>query len=178
MLSFQLPVRPDEVHSSGWKLVFNQNQCTVSRDYYYSSRFNQQYEKLTPTRRRNLLWNLDHPVTRIMQVTDHKYPHTTTIITMKGFDTKSFGKNKERSKKFGDSILIEGFQCPTKKCQCKSCHKYGQLTSLYYQKKEASFKPQKPKAFLFQARDVYACDKSICATQKIFHLVMSHFVCK
>ena len=29
MLSFQLPVRPDEVHSSGWKLVFNQNQCTV-----------------------------------------------------------------------------------------------------------------------------------------------------
>ena len=29
MLSFQLPVRPDEVHSSGWKLVFDQNQCTV-----------------------------------------------------------------------------------------------------------------------------------------------------
>ena len=29
MLSFQLPVRPDEVHSSGWKLAFNQNQCTV-----------------------------------------------------------------------------------------------------------------------------------------------------
>ena len=29
MLSFQLPVRPDEVHSNGWKLVFNQNQCTV-----------------------------------------------------------------------------------------------------------------------------------------------------
>ena len=29
MLSFQLPVRPDEVHSSGWKLVFNYNQCTV-----------------------------------------------------------------------------------------------------------------------------------------------------
>ena len=29
MLSFQLPVRPDEVHSSGWKLVFNKNQCTV-----------------------------------------------------------------------------------------------------------------------------------------------------
>ena len=29
MLSFQLPVRPDEVHSSGWKLVFNYNQYTV-----------------------------------------------------------------------------------------------------------------------------------------------------
>ena len=29
MLSFQLPVRPDEVHSSGWKLVFKNNQCTV-----------------------------------------------------------------------------------------------------------------------------------------------------
>ena len=28
-LVFQLPVRPDEVHSSGWKLVFNNNQCTV-----------------------------------------------------------------------------------------------------------------------------------------------------
>ena len=27
--------------------VFNNNQCTVSRDHNYSSRFNQQYEKPT-----------------------------------------------------------------------------------------------------------------------------------
>ena len=29
MLSFQVPFRPEEVHSSGWKLVFKSNQCTV-----------------------------------------------------------------------------------------------------------------------------------------------------
>ena len=47
------------------------------------------------------------------------------------------------------------------KVQCKSCHKYGHFTSLCYQKKQASFKPRKPKAHMFEAGAVYACSKSI-----------------
>ena len=46
--------------------------------------------------------------------------------------------------------------------QCKSCHKYENFTGLCYQKKQVSFKHRKPKAHMFQAGTVYACDKSIC----------------
>ena len=63
----------------------------------------------------------------------------------------------------GDSIHIEGFQCPAKKCQCKSCHKYGHFTRLCYEKKQTSFKLRKPKAHMLQVGAVYTCDKSICS---------------
>ena len=80
----------------------------------------------------------------------------------KRFDAKNVYKNKERCQKCGDSIHIEGFQCPAKKFQCKSYHKYGHFTSLCHQKKQASFKPRKLKAHMLQAGAMYACDKSIC----------------
>ena len=63
----------------------------------------------------------------------------------KSFDAKKVDKNKERCQKCGDSIHIVGFQCPAKKFQCKSCHKYGHFTSLCYQKKQMSVKPKKTK---------------------------------
>ena len=81
----------------------------------------------------------------------------------KSFDAKNVYKNKERCQKCGDSNHIEGCQCPAKKFQCKSCHKYGHFTSLCYQKKQASFKSRKPKAHMLQAGAVYVCDKSICS---------------
>ena len=62
----------------------------------------------------------------------------------------------------GDSNHIEGLQCPAKKFQCKSCHKYGHYTNLCYQMKQASFMSRKPKVHMLQAGAVYACDKSIC----------------
>ena len=80
----------------------------------------------------------------------------------KSFYAKNVYKNKERFQKSGDSVHIEGFQCPTKKYQCKSCHKYEHFTSLCYKKKQASFKPRKPKVHMLQVGAVYACGKSIC----------------
>ena len=80
----------------------------------------------------------------------------------KSFDARHVYKNKERCQKCGDSLHAEGFQCPTKKYQCKSCHKYGYFISLCYQKKQVSFKPRKPEAHMLQVEAVYACDKSIC----------------
>ena len=71
-------------------------------------------------------------------------------------------RNKERCQKCGGSNNIEVFQCPAKKFQCKSCHKYGHFKSLCYQKKQASFKLRKPKVYMLQTGTVYACDKSIC----------------
>ena len=100
---------------------------------------------------------------------------------MKSFDAKNVYRNMERCQKCGYSNHIEGFQCPTKKLQCKSCHKYGHFTSLCYQKKQALFKSRKPKAHVLQVGAVYACDlvtSQYLATQKIAYPVMNHSVCK
>ena len=50
----------------------------------------------------------------------------------KGFDSMNVYRNKERCQKCGDSKHIEGFQCPAKKFQCKSYHKYGHFISFCY----------------------------------------------
>ena len=106
----------------------------------------------------------------------------------KSFDAKNVYKNKERYQKCWDSNHIEGFQCSAKKFQCKSCHRYGHLPSLCYQKKQASFKPRKQKAHMLQEGAVYTCDKSICShsegssSDESFHLQVkiqqSQAVCK
>ena len=80
----------------------------------------------------------------------------------KQFDVKSAHQSKDRCSKCGDSAHVEGFQCPTKKFQCKACHKFGHFTSLCYQKNQAPFKSRKPKAHQLQAGTVYAKDRAIC----------------
>ena len=52
----------------------------------------------------------------------------------------------------------KGFQCPTKKFQCKVCHKFGHFTTVCYQKNQQisnSFKPRKPKAHQLRAGALY-----------------------
>ena len=74
----------------------------------------------------------------------------------KWFDVTNANQNKERCSNCGDSIHMEGFQCPAKKFQCKACHKFGHFTNLCYQKKQAPFKSRKPKAHQLHAGAVYA----------------------
>ena len=114
------------------------------------------------TRRRSLLYNLYHPVTRMMQVTRSQVPSYYNNHNRKSFDAKHVYKNRQRCQRCGDSVHVEGFQCPAKRYLCKNCHKFGHFSSLCYQKKHISFKPRKPKAHMLQLGAVYACDKSIC----------------
>ena len=74
----------------------------------------------------------------------------------KRFDPKSAHNNKDRCSKCGDTAHIEGFQCPVKKYQCKACHKFGHFTSMCFQKKQANFKPRRPKAQQLQTGALYA----------------------
>ena len=69
----------------------------------------------------------------------------------KRFDTKGVHNDKSRCSKCGDTVHIEGFQCPAKKYQCKACHKFGHFTSMCYQKKQAPSKHRKPNAHQLQA---------------------------
>ena len=57
---------------------------------------------------------------------------------------------------------MEGFPCTAKKFQCKASHKFGNFTSLCYQKKQVPFKSRKPKAHQLQAGTVYAQERTIC----------------
>ena len=69
----------------------------------------------------------------------------------KRFDTRGAHNDKSRSSKCGDSVHVEGFQCPAKKYQCKACHKFGHFTSMCFQKKQAPNKHRKPKVHQLQA---------------------------
>ena len=62
----------------------------------------------------------------------------------KSFDPRNAHKQNDRCSKCGDSIHLEGFTCPAKRYQCKSCHKFGHFTSLCFmkdQQKQAYHKP-------------------------------------
>ena len=52
----------------------------------------------------------------------------------KSFDPRNAHKQKDRCSKCGDSTHLEGFTCPAKRYQCKSCHKFGHFTSLCFMK--------------------------------------------
>ena len=78
----------------------------------------------------------------------------------KRFDTKGVHNDRNRCSKCGDTVHLEGFQCPAKKYQCKACHKFGHFTSMCYQKKQAYSKPRRPKVHQLQAGTVYACNSA------------------
>ena len=86
----------------------------------------------------------------------------------KWFDVKNAHQDKERCSRCGDSIHVEGFQCPAKKFQCKACHKFWHFTSLCYQKRQAPFKSRKPKAHQLQAGAVHAKGSAIYGQSEDF----------
>ena len=79
----------------------------------------------------------------------------------KSFDPRNAHRQKDRCSKCGDSSHLEGFTCPVKRYQCKSCHKFGHFTSLCFmkgQQKQAYHKPHKPKAHQLTAGTIQAYD--------------------
>ena len=57
------------------------------------------------------------------------------IRSQKSYDNKKPHRATDCCNKCGDSIHVQGFQCPAKKYQCKVFNKYGHFSSLCYQKK-------------------------------------------
>ena len=80
----------------------------------------------------------------------------------KRFDPKSAHNNKDRCSKCGDTAHIVGFQCSARKYQCKACHKFGHFASMCFQKKQANFRPRRPKAHQLQA-------DAVCAKGSVLH---------
>ena len=79
----------------------------------------------------------------------------------KKFDPNQAHQRKDRLSKCRDSKHIEGFKCPARKFQCKTCNKYGHFTSLCY-KKKVSFKSRTLKVNQLQVGVVYMQEDSIC----------------
>ena len=74
----------------------------------------------------------------------------------KRFDTRGVHNDRTRCSKCGDSVHVEGSQCPAKKYQCNACHKFGHFTSMCFQKKQAPTKYRKPKVHQIQAGGPHA----------------------
>ena len=57
--------------------------------------------------------------------------------------------HSDKCTRCGDTLHAKGFQCPSRKFQCKICHKFGHFTTVCYQKSQKPsnpFKTRKPKA--------------------------------
>ena len=81
----------------------------------------------------------------------------------KPYDNRKTHKIPDHCNKCGNSIHVQGFQCPMKKYQCKVCNKYGHFSSLCYQKKmQVHHKNicRNPKAYQLHAGPMYAQDSS------------------
>ena len=61
--------------------------------------------------------------------------NATANQVKKSYDNKKPHRATDCCNKCGDSIHVQGFQCPAKKYQCKVCNKYGHFSSLCYQRK-------------------------------------------
>ena len=82
---------------------------------------------------------------------------------MKSYDNKKPHRASDYCNKCGDSIHVQGFQCPAKKYQCKVCNKYGHLFSLCYQKKTQVHHKngcRNPKVHQLHAGPMYAQDSA------------------
>ena len=77
-------------------------------------------------------------------------------LPKKKFNTRGVHNDRSRCSKCGDSVHVEGFQCPAKKYQCKAFHKFGHFTSMCFQKKQAPYNQKKPKAHQLQAGGAHA----------------------
>ena len=73
----------------------------------------------------------------------------------KRFDPKSAHNNKDRCSKCGDTAHLEGFQCPAKNTNVKLAKSLATLQACASRKKQANFKPRRPKVHQLQAGAVY-----------------------
>ena len=81
----------------------------------------------------------------------------------KSYDNKKPYRAPDHCNKCGDSIHMQGFQCPAKKYQCKVCNEYGHFSSLCYQKKTQMHHKngcRNPKAHQLHASPMYAQDNA------------------
>ena len=115
--------------------------------------------------------------------TNHKYQGSDSykpqVQQKKKFDTKGVHNARNRCSKCGDTVHLEGFQCPAKKYQCKACHKFGHFTSMCYQKKHTHTSNQGVPRHT-------TCKQAPCMHATVHHmttwmmtaLLMTHFACK
>ena len=87
--------------------------------------------------------------------------HKSQRPPFKKLDPSQAHKRRDRYSKCGDSKCVEGFKCPARKFQCRTCNKYGYFSSLCY-KKQSSFKSRNPKTHQLQVGVVYVQEGSIC----------------
>ena len=82
----------------------------------------------------------------------------TEQTSKKSFDLQKPEKPSDRCIRCSDTSHTKGFQCPAKKFQCKTCHKFSHFTSVCYQmnhQTSGTSIPKKPKAHQLQAWALY-----------------------
>ena len=120
---------------------------------------------------------------------NHKTPEIPT--SQKPSTLQQLDAHSDKCTRCGGTLHAKGFQCPARKFQCKICHKFGNFTTICYQKSEGqqlsnSFHLRKPKAQQLCAGALYThhdadrsesdseTEDSFCLQMKIHRTQISH----
>ena len=136
--------------------------CKQPKLIFCGTRNKHSFKLLDTTKSENQSASRDNHTTRFLKT-------KATGQVKKHYDNKIVHKSKDRCNKCGNSTHVQGLHCPAQKYQCKVCHKYGNFSSLCYQrKKQAHHKSNlsNPKAHQLKAGPVYVHDSSICGYSK------------
>ena len=87
-------------------------------------------------------------------------------------DTSQAHQRRDGCSKCGDSKHVEGFKCPVRKFQCKTCNKYGHFSSMCY-KNKVPFKSKTPRHISCKW-EWDMCKIQYVASQVIWPPVMNH----
>ena len=96
-----------------------------------------------------------------------RYPskHKNHRPPFKKLDPSQAHKRRDRYSKCGDSKHVEGFKCPARTFQCKTCNKYGHFTSLCYIK-QSSLSLETPRHLICK-QEVFTCKKIQCVASQV-----------
>ena len=89
--------------------------------------------------------------------------NSASNMIKKSYDNKKPHRESDCCNKCGDSIHVQGFQCPATNYQCKVCNRYGHFSSLCYQKNTQVHhknSDRNPKVHQLHAGPMYAQDST------------------
>ena len=107
----------------------------------------------------------DEKTTCQVQTPSHKNPGNENPQVSSHHKNIYDPKNAHKDKRDAQRMELNPYGRLSVSCEeipCKACHKFGNFTTLCYQKKQAPFKSRRPKAHQLQARAVYVHRNAIC----------------
>ena len=129
-------------------------------------------------RRRNVLWNLEHPATRMIQVTDHKYLHTKTIITTRALMPIIFTRTRTDARNREILYILMVSSVRHRNINASLATNMDTLQAYVIKRNKYFSSIGNQRLICYKWKQNMLVTSPYAATQKIVHPALSHSLCK